>query len=94
MASRPDRRTAESRSKWGARPGRSRSAHDEWRDFADAARTRRLIWTRRSTNGEISVTGLKFETSDQSRRRLSARINGGGTPIGATTNGAIRIGAP
>ena len=47
------------------------------------------------TNGEISVTGLKLETSDQSRRHLSARINGGGTPIRAsTTNGAIRIGAP
>src|SRR6185503_6481926 len=30
------------------------------------------------TNGAISVTGLKFEASDQSRRHLSARINGGG----------------
>jgi hypothetical protein len=47
------------------------------------------------TNGQISVTGLKFEVSDQSRRRLSARLNGGGRPITlATTNGAIRIGAP
>jgi hypothetical protein len=47
------------------------------------------------TNGAISIAGLKFEASDQSRRRLSGRINGGGTPITlATTNGAIRIGAP
>jgi hypothetical protein len=45
------------------------------------------------TNGNISVTGLKFEASDQSRRHVSGRINGGGTPITAsTTNGAIRIG--
>jgi len=45
------------------------------------------------TNGDISVTGLKFEPSDQSRRHVSGRINGGGTPITAsTTNGAIRIG--
>jgi Putative adhesin len=45
------------------------------------------------TNGAISVTGLKFEVSGQSRRHLSARINGGGTPVTvSTTNGAIRIG--
>jgi DUF4097 and DUF4098 domain-containing protein YvlB len=47
------------------------------------------------TNGDISVTGLKFEATDQSARHLSARINGGGTPITlATTNGAIRVAAP
>jgi hypothetical protein len=47
------------------------------------------------TNGEISVTGLRFEASDQSRRHLSARVNGGGTPVTlSTTNGEIRIGAP
>jgi len=47
------------------------------------------------TNGQISVTGLKFEASDQLRRRLSARLNGRGTPVRlSTTNGAIRIGAP
>jgi DUF4097 and DUF4098 domain-containing protein YvlB len=45
------------------------------------------------TNGAISVTGVKFEASDQSRRHVAGRINGGGTPITAsTTNGAIRIG--
>ena len=45
------------------------------------------------TNGVIGVTGLKFEALDQSRRHLSGRINGGGTPITvSTTNGAIRIG--
>ena len=45
------------------------------------------------TNGAIDVTGLKFEASDQSRRHVSGRINGGGTPITvSTTNGAIRIG--
>ena len=47
------------------------------------------------TNGAISIDGLNFKASDQSRRRLSGRINGGGTPITlSTTNGAIRIGAP
>ena len=46
------------------------------------------------TNGSISVTGLKFETLEQSRRHLSARINGGGTRITAsTTNGGISLGA-
>ncbi len=46
------------------------------------------------TNGAISVTGLKFEASDESRRHLSGRINGGGTPVTiSTTNGAIQIGA-
>jgi hypothetical protein len=45
------------------------------------------------TNGGIGVSGLKFEASDQSRRHVSGRINGGGTPITlATTNGGIRIG--
>jgi DUF4097 and DUF4098 domain-containing protein YvlB len=45
------------------------------------------------TNGAISVTGLKFDASDESRRHVSGRINGGGTPITvSTTNGAIRIG--
>jgi len=45
------------------------------------------------TNGVIGVTGFRFEASDQSRRHLSGRINGGGTPITvSTTNGAIRIG--
>ena len=47
------------------------------------------------TNGTISVTGLSLEASDRSRRHLSARINGGGTPITvSTTNGTVRIGAP
>jgi hypothetical protein len=45
------------------------------------------------TNGSISVTGVKFEASDLSRRHVSGRINGGGTPITvSTTNGAISIG--
>jgi hypothetical protein len=45
------------------------------------------------TNGSIGVTGLKVEASDQSRRRLSANINGGGTPVTlSTTNGEIRLG--
>jgi hypothetical protein len=46
------------------------------------------------TNGSISVTGLTFEASDQSRRHVSGRINGGGPPVTiSTTNGAIRIGS-
>ncbi len=44
------------------------------------------------TNGGISVTGLKLETTEQSRRRLEGKINGGGQPIDLhTTNGGIRI---
>jgi hypothetical protein len=46
------------------------------------------------TNGAISVTGLTFEATDQSRRHVSGRINGGGPPVTvSTTNGAIRIGS-
>jgi hypothetical protein len=45
------------------------------------------------TNGAINVTGLKFDASDQSRRHVAGRINGGGVPIRlATTNGAIQVG--
>jgi len=45
------------------------------------------------TNGAISVTGLKFEALDQSRRHVSGRINGGRPITISTTNGAIMIGA-
>ncbi len=44
------------------------------------------------TNGAISVTGLKLETTEQSRRRLEGKINGGGPSVELhTTNGAVRI---
>lgn len=44
------------------------------------------------TNGGISVTGLKLETTEESRRRLEGKLNGGGTPIELhTTNGGIRV---
>ncbi len=44
------------------------------------------------TNGGFNVTGLNLEVSEQSRRRLEGRINGGGTKIELhTTNGGIRI---
>jgi hypothetical protein len=44
------------------------------------------------TNGGISVTGLKLETTEQSRRRIEGRLNGGGPSIDVhTTNGAVRI---
>ena len=45
------------------------------------------------TNGGIIVSpDLKVEVSEQSRRRLEARMNGGGTPIELhTTNGGVRI---
>jgi DUF4097 and DUF4098 domain-containing protein YvlB len=42
------------------------------------------------TNGGIDVEGLNVETVDKTRRRLEARLNGGGTRIDAsTTNGGI-----
>jgi DUF4097 and DUF4098 domain-containing protein YvlB len=45
------------------------------------------------TNGGINVSALdKLEVSDQSRRRLEGRLNGGGTAIELrTTNGGIRV---
>src|SRR6266508_2480012 len=45
------------------------------------------------TNGGITVApGLKLEVSEQSRRSLEGRLNGGGTQIELhTTNGGVRI---
>jgi hypothetical protein len=44
------------------------------------------------TNGAISVSGLKLETTEQSRRRVEGKINGGGPPVELhTTNGGVRI---
>jgi DUF4097 and DUF4098 domain-containing protein YvlB len=44
------------------------------------------------TNGGINVAGLQLETRESGRRRLEARMNGGGTRIALkTTNGGIRI---
>jgi hypothetical protein len=44
------------------------------------------------TNGGISVSGVKMEVTEQSRRRVEGKMNGGGTPIELrTTNGGIRI---
>ncbi len=44
------------------------------------------------TNGGISVSGVKLEVSEQSRRHLEGRMNGGGTSIELhTTNGGIRL---
>jgi hypothetical protein len=44
------------------------------------------------TNGGINVSGLNLEVSEQSRRRLEGRLNGGGAKIELrTTNGGIRI---
>jgi hypothetical protein len=45
------------------------------------------------TNGGINVSALeRFEVSEQSRRRVEGRLNGGGTSIEVrTTNGGIRV---
>ena len=45
------------------------------------------------TNGGISVApDLKLEVTEQSRRSLEGRLNGGGTPIELhTTNGGVRL---
>ncbi len=44
------------------------------------------------TNGGIRVSDVTLEVSEQSRRRLEGKMNGGGTPIELhTTNGGIRI---
>jgi DUF4097 and DUF4098 domain-containing protein YvlB len=44
------------------------------------------------TNGGISVSGLKLETTESSRRRVEGKLNGGGVQIDVrTTNGSIRV---
>jgi hypothetical protein len=44
------------------------------------------------TNGAISISGLKLETTEQSRRKIEGKINGGGPSIELhTTNGGVRI---
>jgi hypothetical protein len=46
------------------------------------------------TNGAIRISGLTLEMSEQSRRRVEGRLNGGGTPIELhTTNGGVRVSA-
>lgn len=48
----------------------------------------------RCVNGGISISGLSLETvGEQSRRRLDAKLNGGGARISLeTVNGGVRIG--
>ncbi len=44
------------------------------------------------TNGGINVSGIKLEVSEQSRRRVEGKMNGGGTPIElSTVNGGVRL---
>jgi DUF4097 and DUF4098 domain-containing protein YvlB len=44
------------------------------------------------TNGGVSYSDVKLDVTEKSRRRLEAKMNGGGTPIELhTTNGGIRI---
>ncbi|MFI5246634.1 MAG: hypothetical protein ACHQQR_15475, partial [Gemmatimonadales bacterium] len=44
------------------------------------------------TNGGINWSGLKMEVSEQSRRRLEGKMNGGGTSIElSTVNGGVRL---
>ncbi|HSC26556.1 MAG TPA: DUF4097 family beta strand repeat-containing protein, partial [Vicinamibacterales bacterium] len=46
----------------------------------------------RVTNGGIDTGGLQLDTTESSRRRLDARLNGGGPQIRISgTNGGIRI---
>ncbi len=48
----------------------------------------------RVTNGGVTTEGLQLENSEQSRRRLEGRLNGGGAPIRLEgTNGGIRLAA-
>jgi len=44
------------------------------------------------TNGGIDLSGLNLERSEESRRRVVGRLNGGGAAIDlTTTNGGIRV---
>lgn len=55
-------------------------------------RAAKVDLTATCTNGGISATGLDLQVSEQSRRRLEARMNGGGTAVELrTTNGGIRV---
>jgi putative adhesin len=45
-------------------------------------------------NGGMTMSGLRFEVNEESKRRFEGRLNGGGTPIELrTVNGGITIGA-
>lgn len=56
------------------------------------ARTIKARVNARVTNGAISTENLSLETTEQSRRRLTATLNGGGPEIRvATTNGAVTL---
>jgi len=44
------------------------------------------------TNGGIAVSGVKMEMTEQSRRRVEGKLNGGGAVVDLhTTNGGVRI---
>ena len=44
------------------------------------------------TNGGISVSGVKLDVTEQSRRRVEGKMNGGGTAIElSTVNGGVRL---
>jgi len=46
------------------------------------------------TNGGINTSGLNLDTTESTRRRMEARLNGGGPEVRIQgTNGGIRIGA-
>jgi hypothetical protein len=46
----------------------------------------------RVTNGGIDTDNLTLETSEQSRKRLTATVNGGGPEVRLeTTNGGVSI---
>jgi hypothetical protein len=46
------------------------------------------------SNGGITTSGLNLDTTDSSRRRLEAKLNGGGVPVKLEgVNGGIRISA-
>jgi hypothetical protein len=50
----------------------------------------RALLLGRTTNGGVNVEGLQVDEVDRSRRRLEARLNGGGIRVEAeTTNGGI-----
>lgn len=47
------------------------------------------------TNGGVNVSGVKLEISEQSRRRVEGKMNGGGTSIElSTVNGGVRLRTP
>ena len=71
--------------------GRQAGVHQR-RDQLRLPQDAKATITASVTNGGISTGGLNLDKSESTRRRLEARLNGGGPPVRLEgTNGGISI---